>query len=120
MYSDQRPTAEELYSVIKFWHKSINDYYYKDYREKEVYGYKGKEIKAIFKEADKEIPNISISYEENEALYISGLLNFASLPESKNSDYYITMDNIIGERLSESLQIDLSQLNINENDLPFD
>ncbi|RGB35136.1 kinase-like domain-containing protein [Rhizophagus diaphanus] len=121
MYSDQRPTAEELYSVINFWDKSINDYYYKDYREKEVYGYKGKEIKSIFKEADKEIPNISISYEENGALNISGLLNFASLPESKNSDdYYINMDNIIGERLSESLQIDLSQLNINENDLPFD
>jgi hypothetical protein len=33
--------------------------------EKEEFGYKGKEDKAAFKEADKEIPNISTSYKKN-------------------------------------------------------
>ncbi|CAB4443540.1 unnamed protein product [Rhizophagus irregularis] len=40
------------------------------YQEKEEFGYKGKEIKAAFDEADKEIPNISTSYEKNpDAIY---------------------------------------------------
>ncbi|POG83086.1 kinase-like domain-containing protein [Rhizophagus irregularis DAOM 181602=DAOM 197198] len=79
MYSNpnQRPTAEELYSIISFWHKSMNGYYYKGYQEKEEYGYKRKEIEFIFKEADKEIPNILTSYEkELDAIYTSRLLTF--------------------------------------------
>ena len=49
---DQRPTANELYEIFYFWYYSYGS-------EKEKFGYKGTEIKAMFEEADKEIPNIS-------------------------------------------------------------
>ena len=43
---NQRPTTNELYDIFYFWH----------YRqEKEKFGYKRKEIVAMFEEADKEI-----------------------------------------------------------------
>src|SRR5205809_1746607 len=61
--SDQRPTADELCNVIYFWFKSTNHYY--ENQEKEEFGYKEEEIKAMFDEADKEIPNISTSFEKN-------------------------------------------------------
>ncbi|GBC04321.1 hypothetical protein RclHR1_05610008 [Rhizophagus clarus] len=50
--------------------------------------------------------------------YTSRLLNFNNLPEPKNSDDYYDEqnDNIISEKFSESLQIDLSQLKINNDD----
>src|SRR5947208_16885967 len=61
--SNERPTADELSDrLIKFWYFSISKI---NYQEKEEFGYKGKEIKAIFEEADKEIPNISISREKD-------------------------------------------------------
>ncbi|UZO05317.1 uncharacterized protein OCT59_025674 [Rhizophagus irregularis] len=48
------------------------------------------------------------------AIYTSRLLDFNSLPEPKNSDdYYEQYDNIISKEFSDSLQIDISQLNIN-------
>ncbi|RGB38151.1 kinase-like domain-containing protein [Rhizophagus diaphanus] len=63
---NERPTAEELMDIFDFWNDSINGK--KD--EIEKFGYKGKEIKAAFKEANKEIPNISTSYEKNsDAVY---------------------------------------------------
>ncbi|PKB95790.1 kinase-like protein, partial [Rhizophagus irregularis] len=66
--SNQRPTASKLRDVFYFWVESLHSGLYK---EVENFGYKGKEIKAIFKEADKEIPNISSSYEKNpDAIYI--------------------------------------------------
>ncbi|PKC65721.1 hypothetical protein RhiirA1_460703 [Rhizophagus irregularis] len=47
---------------------------------KEEYGYKGKEIKAAFEEADKEILNISTSYEKNtDAVYTSRAFSFSNL-----------------------------------------
>ena len=54
---------------------------------KEKYGYKGKEIKAAFEEADKEIPNISTSYEKNsDAVYTSRAFTFSDLlPKPVNS-----------------------------------
>ncbi|PKY62853.1 hypothetical protein RhiirA4_490143, partial [Rhizophagus irregularis] len=67
------------------------------------------------------IPLISSSYKtHSEAIYISRLLEFNNLPEPKNSDdYYEYDDNIISTKFSdgklESLQIDISQLNINED-----
>ncbi|GET04888.1 kinase-like domain-containing protein [Rhizophagus clarus] len=50
----------------------------------------------------------------SEAIYTSRLLNFNNLPVPKNSsDYYEQNDNIISTEFTESLQIDISQLNIN-------
>src|SRR6266536_3058890 len=46
--SNQRPTANELFDILDFWRGSS----YKNYQEEEKFGYKGKEIKAIFEEAD--------------------------------------------------------------------
>ncbi|RIA81093.1 kinase-like domain-containing protein [Glomus cerebriforme] len=60
----------------------------------------------------------SLSYEtHSEAIYTSRLLNFNNLSEPKNSDdYYKQYDNIISTEYSENLQIDISQLKINEDD----
>jgi serine/threonine protein kinase len=83
---NMRPTTEELYSVISFWNKSINDYYYKNYQEKKDYGYIGKEVKAVFEEADKEIPNISTSYEKvTGAIYTSRAFTLENLAKPINS-----------------------------------
>ena len=53
----------------------------------ENFGYNGKEVKAAFKEADKEIPNISTSYEKNyDAVYTSRAFTFSNLlPKPVNS-----------------------------------
>src|SRR6266542_2670712 len=53
--SNVRPTADELFGVLGFWNDSINGY------NNEKNGYKAREIKAAFEEADKEIPDISTS-----------------------------------------------------------
>ena len=59
---------------------------YKSYEEKEKFGYKGKEIKAMFEEADKEIPNISTAYETNpDAVYTSRVFTFNNLSNPVNS-----------------------------------
>ncbi|CAB5320956.1 unnamed protein product [Rhizophagus irregularis] len=82
--TDQRPTAGELVSIIMFWYKSIKSE--GDYQEKKIFGYKGKDIKAIFEEADKEIPNISTTYEKNpDAIYTSRLFSFNNLSKPINS-----------------------------------
>ncbi|CAB4430497.1 unnamed protein product [Rhizophagus irregularis] len=52
--SNQRSTVSDL-DILEFWFYSFRGD--KEYQEKTVFGYKGKEIKAIFEEADKEIPN---------------------------------------------------------------
>ncbi|CAB4446505.1 unnamed protein product [Rhizophagus irregularis] len=53
----------------------------------------------------------------SEASYTSRLLDFNNLPEPKNSDdYYEQNDNIISKEYSESLQLNLSQLNINTSE----
>ena len=81
---NQRPTANELYDIILFWSCSSNGY--EDYQEKEKFGYKGKEIKAIFEEADKEIPNISTSYKKDpDAIYTSRVFTFSNLEKPINS-----------------------------------
>ncbi|EXX76395.1 kinase-like domain-containing protein [Rhizophagus irregularis DAOM 181602=DAOM 197198] len=82
--SNQRPTASELFDIIQFWHySSIKK---DDYQEKEKFGYKGKEIKAMFEEADKEIPNISTLYEINpDAIYTSRVFTFSNLTKPVNS-----------------------------------
>ncbi|EXX75458.1 kinase-like domain-containing protein [Rhizophagus irregularis DAOM 181602=DAOM 197198] len=63
---NQRQTANELFEIFKFWCNC------NVYQEKDNFDYKGKEIKAIFEEADKEISNISTSYKKDpDAIYTS-------------------------------------------------
>ncbi|POG60796.1 hypothetical protein GLOIN_2v1787411 [Rhizophagus irregularis DAOM 181602=DAOM 197198] len=58
---------------------------------KEEYGYKGNEIKAAFEEADKEIPNISTSYENNtDAVYTSRAFSFNNLLSKSVNSSIIT------------------------------
>ncbi|GBB97129.1 hypothetical protein RclHR1_02920014 [Rhizophagus clarus] len=81
--SNQRPTAIELFLIIAFWKNCLNE---EDYQEKEEFGYKGKEVKAAFEEADKEIPNISTLYKKNpDAIYTSRLFTFNNLAKPVNS-----------------------------------
>ena len=81
---DQRPTVNELYDILYFWRQSSRGE--EDYQEKENFGYKGKEIKAIFEEADKEIPNISTSYKKDpDAIYTSRVFTFNNLTKPINS-----------------------------------
>ncbi|UZO25505.1 uncharacterized protein OCT59_017770 [Rhizophagus irregularis] len=92
--SNQRPTAEELDDIIEFWYDSIIGIY----QEKENFGYKGNEIKAMFEKADKEIPNISTSYKKNpDAIYTSRLFTFSNLTKPVNSsiitDYFNDKEN---------------------------
>src|SRR5436189_6458231 len=65
---NKRPTTKELFDILGFW-KNCTDGVYLDM---EKFGYKGKEVKAAFEEADKEIPNISTSHEKDpDAIYTS-------------------------------------------------
>ncbi|RGB28008.1 kinase-like domain-containing protein, partial [Rhizophagus diaphanus] len=76
---NQRPTANELYEILDCW------YYYRD---NEKYGYKGEEVKAVFEEADKEIPNISTSYKKKpDAIYTSRAFTFKNLSKPINSSF---------------------------------
>ncbi|GES76082.1 kinase-like domain-containing protein [Rhizophagus clarus] len=77
------PETKEFMMILQFAEKgNLRNYY----QEKEEYGYKGKDIKAMFEEADKEIPNISTSYKKNpEAIYTSRLFTFNNLTKPVNS-----------------------------------
>ncbi|GBC21815.2 kinase-like domain-containing protein [Rhizophagus irregularis DAOM 181602=DAOM 197198] len=118
----KRPTAEELYDILNFWwHSSdINSFRYTEYQKKEVFGYKGKEIKVIFDEADKEIPNILISYEKNpDAIYTSRIFTFNNLPKPVNSSiitsYINDEENNIDFQDSQLIDLEISNsLNLNE------
>jgi hypothetical protein len=78
--------ASELYDIIIFWFYSSHGN--EEYQEKTMFGYKGKEIKAAFEEADKEIPNISILHENNpDAIYTSRLFTFSNLTKPVNSSF---------------------------------
>ncbi|CAB5216596.1 unnamed protein product [Rhizophagus irregularis] len=80
--SNQRPIVKELYHIITFWSHFSEE----TYQERENFGYKGKEIKAMFEEADKEIPNISTSYKKDpNAIYTSRLFTFDNLTRPVNS-----------------------------------
>ncbi|CAB4443347.1 unnamed protein product [Rhizophagus irregularis] len=58
---NQRPTADELFDILGFWYNSNND-------------------------ANKEIPNISTSYEKiPDAIYTSRVFTFSNLPKPVNS-----------------------------------
>ena len=102
---DQRPTASELNDIFDFWNNSN----YGNYQEEEKFGCKGKEIKAIFEEADKEIPNISTSYEKNpDAIYSSRVFTFNNLSKPINSSIitsYLDEENNEGSEFKFSFQI---------------
>ncbi|EXX53185.1 hypothetical protein RirG_246250 [Rhizophagus irregularis DAOM 197198w] len=127
--SNQRPTASELENIIFFWVCSFN--YSEDYKEKEKFGYKGKEIKAIFEEADKEIPNISTSYKTNsDAIYTSRLFSFNNLTKPVNSSiitsYLDDDENNEDNRDSQLVDLEVSSSllqskdDINDNENNFD
>jgi serine/threonine protein kinase len=79
--SNQRPTAKELYNIIYYWDDCI-----RLNKVRDEFGYKGKEVKVAFEEADKEIPNISASYKKNpDAIYTSRLFTFDNLTKPVNS-----------------------------------
>ncbi|RIA80353.1 kinase-like domain-containing protein [Glomus cerebriforme] len=110
-----RPTASEVLNILKKWWIELR-------KAEEI---EETELLKQIKEADKinnnniqiNIPSTCLSYEtHSEAIYTSRLLNFNNLPEPKNSDdYYKQYDNIISTEYSENLQIDISQLKINDD-----
>jgi serine/threonine protein kinase len=76
---DKRPTSHELYGILKFWYSAIIC----DNIER-----LGKDIKAIFKKADTEIPDIlASSYKTDpDAIYVSRAFTFNNLlPKPVNS-----------------------------------
>ena len=78
------------------------------YQEEEKFGYKGKEILAIFKGADKEIPNISTSYDKDpDAIYTSRVLTFSNLTRPVNSSV-ITSTYLNDEGNNEGMRLRLS------------
>ena len=103
---DQRPTAGELHDILDFWDYCVR---FGTYQEEEKFGYKGKEVKAMFEEADKEIPNISTSYEKNpDAVYTSRLFAFNNLSKPINSTIiasYIDEESSEGSVFKYSCQI---------------
>ncbi|RGB24290.1 kinase-like domain-containing protein [Rhizophagus diaphanus] len=103
---NERPTTEELKNIFSFLYYSI----YGRNDEEEVFGYKGKEIKAAFEEADKEIPNISASYEKNsDAVYISRAFAFSNLlPKPVNSSI---ITSYVNNEVCDSQLIDLEVSN---------
>ncbi|CAB5329862.1 unnamed protein product [Rhizophagus irregularis] len=79
---NQRPIANELEEILNCWD---------NYKDNEKYGYKGKEVRNAFKEADKEIPNISTSYEKKpDAIYTSRAFTFSNLSKPINSSFIAT------------------------------
>ncbi|UZO13410.1 uncharacterized protein OCT59_004909 [Rhizophagus irregularis] len=88
--------TEELEGLLLFWYYSLDDSKY--YQESGKFGNKGKEVKALFEEADKEIPNISTSYEKNpDAIYTSRIFTFSNLPNPINSSIITSYFNEEGD-----------------------
>ncbi|UZO01165.1 uncharacterized protein OCT59_012269 [Rhizophagus irregularis] len=87
---NQRPTANELGEILVCWNNYANGYY--DYgNENEKYGYKRKEVKAVFDKADEEIPNISALHEKDpDAIYTSRAFTFKNLSKPINSSFIAT------------------------------
>src|SRR5581483_9419856 len=104
----QRPTAKELHDIFKFWNWSIYNKNEKSYQEKENFGYKVKDIVALFEEADKEIPNISTSYDKDpDAIYTSRVFTFGDLSKPVNSSI-ITSTYLNDEENNEGMRLKFS------------
>ncbi|GES87491.1 kinase-like domain-containing protein [Rhizophagus clarus] len=105
-----RPMIEEIKEIMSQWRYGSNEKLQRQIKKAE--------------EINNKLPadiipstNLGISYKtHSEAIYTSRLLNYDSLPEPKNSDdYYKQNDNIISKEFLESLEINISQLEINNN-----
>ncbi|RIA85007.1 kinase-like domain-containing protein [Glomus cerebriforme] len=118
-----RPTADEIHLTLCKWYHELRE-------TDETIEFEETELIKQIKEAEEinnnsetshNIPLTSLSYEtHSEAIYTSRLLKFNNLPEPKNSDdYYEQNNNIISTEFSDSLQINISKLNINEDDDNF-
>ncbi|RGB27749.1 hypothetical protein C1646_377941 [Rhizophagus diaphanus] len=80
--SIERPKTDELYQILNFWNDILNG---------KVLGYVAKEIKVMFENADKEIPNIPNLYEKNpDAKYTCQVFTFSNLPKPVNSSIIIS------------------------------
>ena len=77
--SNQRPSIEELQKILILCNYSINS---------GIVGYKGKEVKEAFKEADAVIPYISIEKNPN-VKYANQEFTFKNLPKPVNSSTII-------------------------------
>ncbi|RGB25052.1 kinase-like domain-containing protein, partial [Rhizophagus diaphanus] len=105
---NQRPTTSELYEILDCW---------SGYRDNEKYGYKGVEVEAVFDEADKEIPNISTSYEKkSDAIYTSRVFTFNNLSKPVNSSFIATtyLNEEDNEGYQDSQLVDLEVPNISK------
>ncbi|CAB4422155.1 unnamed protein product [Rhizophagus irregularis] len=94
-----RPKADELRKIFSYWNDLMSDY-----------DHSGREIKAIFEEADKEIPNISTSYEKDpDAIYTSRPFTFSNLPIPVNSFIIQEEKNEVGHQDSQLLDLDVKR-----------
>ncbi|PKY53193.1 hypothetical protein RhiirA4_471266 [Rhizophagus irregularis] len=83
--SNQRPTASELFDIIKYWNNCIER---ESYQKEENFGNREKEIRVMFEEADKEIPNIQLHLRKMlivDAIYTSRVFAFNDLQKLINS-----------------------------------
>ncbi|GBC21735.2 kinase-like domain-containing protein [Rhizophagus irregularis DAOM 181602=DAOM 197198] len=108
----QRPTANELHTLLYYLYYCIFDienfpYSEDDFQEK--FGHEIEEIKLKFKKADEEIKNISTLYKNNsDAIYTSRAFKFNNLP--KPIDSTIILSYLDDDNYRESIEHD-SQLN---------
>ncbi|CAB4430527.1 unnamed protein product [Rhizophagus irregularis] len=112
--SNQRPTAKELFNIITFWRHFSEE----AYQEQEKFGYKGKEIKTMFEEADKEIPNISTLHKKNsDAIYTSRLFAFDNLTKPVNSSIITSyLDDDENNEDSQLVDLEISSLLLQSKD----
>ncbi|UZO17726.1 uncharacterized protein OCT59_009067 [Rhizophagus irregularis] len=115
-----RPNAEEIKKTLSQWFRESNSLLnisnLSDYTSMQKQIKEANEINNSSSNSSI-TSNLGTSYiTHSEATYTSRLLDFDNLPEPKNSDdYYEENDNIISIKFSESLQIDISQLNNNNS-----
>ncbi|CAB5315367.1 unnamed protein product [Rhizophagus irregularis] len=87
------------------------------------YAENGKEVKAVFDEADKEIPNISALYEKDpDAIYTSRAFTFKNLSKPINSSFIVTtyLNEEDNEGCQDSQLVDLeisSSLKLKDDDV---
>ncbi|RGB31838.1 kinase-like domain-containing protein [Rhizophagus diaphanus] len=109
-----RPTANEIYKILREWYDKRND---SQTTELQIQIEESEEANNNLSMSNIPSTSLGLSYKSHSgASYSSRLLNYNNLPEPKNSDdYYEQNDNIISMEFSESLQIDISQLKIDDN-----
>ncbi|GBB98423.1 hypothetical protein RclHR1_03220016 [Rhizophagus clarus] len=112
-----RPKVNEIEKILDQWKHQLQESRELDQTELKIQIKEADEINSKLSINNFPLTNLALSYEtHSEAIYTSRLLNFNNLPKPRNSnDYYNDCDNTITAEYSESLQIDISQLNINKD-----